>query len=85
MQIETRVEIKKPGSKKGGSIPCIARAKVIDEGDGYVSFDDLSIFWRPKKENGKLYPIKESLIANTEKAEEDLSVAYHSQKMDRDY
>ena len=76
MQIETTVQM-----KRGGSIPCIASAKVYDS-DDYPVIDDLQIFWL-KTHKGKLYPIKESLIANTEKAEEDLSVAFHSQ--DRDY
>ena len=75
MEIPTTVQM-----KRGGHVPCIAKARFYDGQP-----DDLEIFWRPKKENGKLYPIKESLIANTEKAEEDLSVAFHSQKMDRDY
>jgi len=77
MQIETTVQM-----KRGGSIPCIASAKVYDS-DGYPVIDDLQLFWSKKGSKGKLYPIKESLIASTEKAEEDLSIAFRSQ--DRDY
>jgi hypothetical protein len=82
MEVKTTVQM-----KRGGLIPCIARARVYKDCDGAgqegLEIDDLQIFW-PKKGAGKLYPIRESLIASTEKVEESLSEAFSAASREYD-